>query len=215
LIAAAVYTLGTISVFGSVPADELATSSSPFADAATNMWGEWFGDVVGAAAIVSALGTLNGFILLQGHMPRAAALEHLFPRHFVRLNRRGVPIFGLIASSLIATACVLIAESSEDGFEYLLLITTVTALVPYIFSAAAQLVLLRTDPGAFEGVRFAKDATIASLAFAYSVWTVYGGGPEATMWSFIGLLLGIPVYIWLRWEAVRSDEDVELVEATN
>lgn len=213
LIAIAVYTLGTLAVFGAVPPGDLASSSSPFADAATSMWGAAAGDVVAIAAIISALGTLNGFILLQGHMPRAAAIDGLFPHHFARCSERRVPIFGLVASSLIASACIFVAESSADGFELLLLLTTVTALVPYIFSAAAQLVLIKTDPGSFSGLHFAKDATIGALAFAYSVWTVYGGGPKATMWSFIALLLGIPVYVWLKWaRADRTNQAGELSE---
>jgi hypothetical protein len=40
---------------------------------------------------------------------------------------------------------------------------------------------------------------IASLAFAYSVWAIWGSGEEWLAKGFMLLLLGIPVYVWLKW----------------
>ena len=54
----------------------------PFADAAAEMFGGWAGDVVAIGAIVSAFGALNGWILLQGQIPMAAARDRLFPAAF-------------------------------------------------------------------------------------------------------------------------------------
>jgi amino acid transporter len=56
-----------------IPAGVLAGSNAPFADAATEMFGGWAGDAVAVGAIVSAFGALNGWILLQGQIPLAAA----------------------------------------------------------------------------------------------------------------------------------------------
>jgi hypothetical protein len=61
----------TVAVMGIVPHDTLVNSASPFADAASIMFGGGWDKVVAAVAIVSTLGALNGWILLQGRVPLA------------------------------------------------------------------------------------------------------------------------------------------------
>jgi len=209
-IAMIVYLLGTLAVFGVLAPSELATSTSPFGDAAEAMWGGWAGTFVAVGAVVSALGTLNGFILLQGQMPMAAAEDGLFPKQFAGRNERGVPMVGLVASSALASGAIVLANTSDDGFEYLLLLTTVTALVPYLFSAGAQLVFLKTMPEKFHRASFAKDATIGGLALGYSLWTIYGGGEEAVFWSFLALMAGVPVFVLVRWQQVRDGVSIDV-----
>ena len=44
---------------------------------------------------------------------------------------------------------------------------------------------------------------IATLAFAYSTWAIWGAGEEVIAKGFMLLLAGIPVYIWLKWRQSR------------
>jgi APA family basic amino acid/polyamine antiporter len=203
-IAVVVYIFGTLAVFGQLNADELSVSANPFGDAADKIFGSTGGDIVAAGAVISALGTLNGFILLQGKMPLAAARDRIFPRRFDSENEKGVPMFGLLVSSVISTVAVIIAETSDEGFERLVLLTTVTALIPYVLSAAAQLTLIRTDPDKFVPAAFARDLVIGGLAFVYSLWTIFGAGEEAVFYSFLLLLLGIPLLVGMKWQASRG-----------
>jgi APA family basic amino acid/polyamine antiporter len=39
------------------------------------------------------------------------------------------------------------------------------------------------------------------LAFVYSVWATYGSGAATVLYGFVLLLLGIPVYVWLKRES--------------
>jgi len=34
------------------------------------------------------------------------------------------------------------------------------------------------------------------IAFVFSIFTLYGCGPEAVLYGFVLLMLGIPVYVW-------------------
>jgi basic amino acid/polyamine antiporter, APA family len=72
---------------GVLPAGALASSNAPFADAARQMFGGWAGNAVAIGAIVSAFGALNGWILLQGQIPLAAARDRLFPASFAKLTK--------------------------------------------------------------------------------------------------------------------------------
>jgi APA family basic amino acid/polyamine antiporter len=205
VVVSLVYLLGTAAVMGVIPADVLAGSNAPFADAAREMFGGWAGDAVAIGAIVSAFGALNGWILLQGQVPMAAARDRLFPAAFARTGRGGAPVVGLVVSSVLVTVLMAMnyTRSLVDQFSFILLLATLTTLVPYAYSAMAQLMLLVTDRARFSGRRLAVDAVIAVLAFAYSVWAIAGAGYEVVFKGFLLLLAGIPVYVWMRWRAGR------------
>jgi basic amino acid/polyamine antiporter, APA family len=205
-VTALVYVLGTIAVMGILPATKLGDSTAPFADAARDAFGGWSGPVVAFAAAVSAFGCLNGWILLQGQVPLAAARDDLFPRFFARTNRNGVPVTGLVVSSVLVTGLTVMNFNASlvDQFTFVILLATLTTLVPYVFSTAAQLMLLITDRERFEAKRLAGHATVATLALAYTIWTVAGSGYEVVYKGFILLLLGIPVYLWMKYRAARG-----------
>jgi APA family basic amino acid/polyamine antiporter len=210
VVTALVYILGTVAVMGILPAATLAGSGAPFADAAESAFGGWAGPVIAAAAVVSAFGCLNGWILLQGRVPLAAARDNLFPKVFAKTSRTGTPVVGLVVSSVLITGLTMMNYNASlvDQFTFVILLATLTTLIPYVFSAAAQLMLLVTDRAHFDGKRLAGHATIAALALAYAIWTVAGSGYEVVYKGFLLLLLGIPVFLWMKHSAARRGEHV-------
>jgi APA family basic amino acid/polyamine antiporter len=171
------------------------------------MFGGGWDKAVAAVAIVSTLGALNGWILLQGRVPLAAADDGLFPRQFSQVSgTRGTPVVGLVVSSVLVT--VLMATSYNHSlvslFTQVILLATLTTVVPYAFSAAAQLLMLIREPELFEPGKALRDAVVAILAFGYSFWMIYGVGEETVAKGFLLLAAGIPVYVWLKWQEQRS-----------
>ncbi|HEX2355511.1 MAG TPA: amino acid permease [Micromonosporaceae bacterium] len=207
---ALVYILGTVAVMGILPAATLAESGAPFADAADVAFGTWAGPLIAVAAVISAFGCLNGWILLQARIPLAAARDNLFPRAFARTNRGGAPVVGLVVSSLLITGLTLLNYNASlvEQFTFVILLATLTTLIPYVFSAAAQLMLLISDRSRFDGKRLAGHATVAALALAYAIWTVAGSGYEVVYKGFLLLLLGIPVFLWMKFSATRKGQVV-------
>ena len=61
------------------------------------------------------------------------------------------------------------------------------------------MILFFRDRHLFSKMRVVRDTTIASLAFAYSVWAIWGSGEEWLAKGFMLLLFGIPVYVWMKW----------------
>jgi basic amino acid/polyamine antiporter, APA family len=206
LAATAVYIVSTIAIMGIIPTGQLAQSTSPFADAAAVIFGGGWDKVIAVVALISTAGALNGWILLQGQVPLAAARDGLFPRQFARLHgERQTPVFGLVVSSVLVSGLLLTNYSKGlvGAFTFVILLATLTALVPYAYSAAAQVMLLVTQPEAFQGRRLARDAAIATLAFAYSTWAIAGAGEDVIAKGFVLLLAGIPIYLWLTWRKRR------------
>ncbi|MBN0049146.1 amino acid permease [Streptomyces actuosus] len=207
LLCAVIYILGTLAVFGTVAHGKLGGSTAPFTDAANNIFGgTWAGDLVAAAAIISGIGALNGWTMLCAEMPYAAARDGLFPRAFAQLRGRNeVPAFGIVASTVLASLITVFSYTSfQDVFTKIVLLSVLTAVIPYLFSAAAQLYWLlarggeRTGPG-----RLTRDVTVAALALVFSYWSIQGSGYQTVYYGLFVLLLGVPVYVWLkRGEAV-------------
>jgi APA family basic amino acid/polyamine antiporter len=202
LLATGVYVLATIAIMGIIPSADLAKSTSPFADAAQAIFGSWGGSAIALVAMISAFGALNGWILLQGRVPLAAAQDGLFPKAFAKVHgKRGTPVFGLVVSSILVSGLMLMNynQSLVAQFSFVILLATLTTLVPYAYSAAAQAVLWIREPERFSGRSFARDTIVATLAFAYSVWAIIGSGTDVIAKGFILLTLGIPVYVFLKW----------------
>jgi basic amino acid/polyamine antiporter, APA family len=202
------YLIATVAIFGMIPSHKLAGSNSPFADAANIIFGgTWGGKAIAVVAMISTFGALNGWTLLQGRVPLAAAEDGLFPRRFARVHGgRGTPVFGLVVSSLLVTALLLLylRSSLVNTFYNVILLATLTTLVPYAYSAAAELYLMFKERSLFSGSKLARDVIISALAFAYSGWAIWGAGEKTIAWGFMLLLAGIPVYVWLKWrQAVR------------
>ena len=211
---AVIYIASTVAIMGLVPMQVLASSQAPFADAARALWGDWAANAVAIGAAISCFGALNGWILLTAKVPMAAARDKLFPAIFGRLSARGVPVIGLIISTALAT--ILVATNYTRGlvglFTFAILLSTLTVLVPYAFSAAAELWLLRQDSKQ-KGLRRPGAVVIAVLAFLYSFWAMAGSGEEVVYLGFLLLMAGVPVYVWLRSVYGREGGTVDGSEA--
>lgn len=186
-------------VAGIVPPAALATSGAPFADAATRIWGPGSGYVFAATAAVACFGALNGWVLMQGQLPLAAARDGVFPASFARTDARGTPLPGLLVGSTLASLLVL-ANYRKDLvglFTFSILLSTAATLLPYAVCSAAELRrLARVDePGA---ARAATAGVIAVAAFAFSLFALAGTGTESLLWGVVLVGAGIPLYLWAR-----------------
>jgi arginine:agmatine antiporter len=155
--------------------------------------------IVSLAVILSSIGALNGWTLLMGQVPMAAARDQLFPAAFARLSPRGVPVIGIIISAVLATVLVLVEATGEPGFaafyRAVVGLSTMVAVIPYAFCALATgLVASRISK-----IGVTPRITIVELiAFVFAVFTLYGCGAESALYGLILLILGIPVFVWQR-----------------
>lgn len=211
-IAAALYLLGTVSVMGVIPRDQLIHSVAPFSDAARIMFGPWAGVMISVAIALSSIGALNGWTLLMGQVPMAAARDSLFPPMFARLSARGVPAAGIIISALMATALVLIQAAGTSGFaaiyKSIVGLSTMTAVVPYAFCALAPALVIGSRAKGESPRLSATDV----IAFIFAIFTLYGCGAEPVLSGTLLLMLGIPVFVWQQRRSSRAANEVGQAE---
>ncbi len=200
LVATVIYISSTVVLLGLISPEELAVSKAPFADAAGRMWGAWGGMLVAAGAAVSCFGALNGWILNTGQIPAAAANDGVFPRWFARKTAAGTPAVSLVLSAVLVSLLIMTnyTRGLVELFKFAILLSTVAVLVPYVFSAIAQMILVIRDGKVPAGSTIARTLIVSSLAFVYSLWAIAGSGHEAVYWGFLLLLSGMPVYVATR-----------------
>jgi basic amino acid/polyamine antiporter, APA family len=207
LATAVVYMLSLTAVFGIVPTKQLATSTAPFSDAANIIFGgTWAGYTMAVAVIISGLGALVGWTMICAEMPLAAAKDGLFPEQFKRMSSKGVPPYGIIASTVLASIAMAINYLGSGGatvFTTLVLMTGITAAIPYGYSALAQIKWRLADNREIQTPNFIRDMVVAVLSLVFSILFIWysrnTGHPFFTYWApFLmaggALLLGIPVY---------------------
>jgi APA family basic amino acid/polyamine antiporter len=206
------YLVALVAIVGVLSQAVLAESSAPFADAADAMWGgtllglSW-GKWIALIAMAATLGALNGWIMLTARVSLAAADDGLFPGWFARVHgERRTPVIGLLVSSTLVSALVLYNwnASFADRFTDVVLLATWMTLIAYAYAAAAEVVLFVRDRGLFTWAKLARDTLIAGLAFAYSLWAIWGSGEEWLAKGFMLLLFGIPVFVWMKWRTKRE-----------
>jgi APA family basic amino acid/polyamine antiporter len=185
-LAALLYIIVCSGIVLTLPTAVVVNSPAPFVTFVETFWGS--GPALGVAlfAAIAAIGALNGWVLIQGEVPRGMASEGLLPRWFGRTDHRDVPVGVLVLSSVFASALVMTnASKSLSGiFEFMVLLTTASSLWFY-FSACVAAIRLRVAMPA------------AILGACFSLWAMWGAGVIASGLSVVLMLTVLPLY-WLR-----------------
>lgn len=194
LLAAVVYIVSTVGVMSLVAPETLAASTAPFADGARRLLGETGARIVALGAAISCFGALNGWVLVAGQVPMAAAADGLFPQVFGRLSPRGTPVRGMIVAGVLGSAIVAMNYSRGlvELFTFIILLATLSTLVPYAFCSLAVWLM----PGQPRPTGWA--AVVSALAFLFALFAIYGAGAETVLYGFLLLLAGLPLYVWVK-----------------
>jgi basic amino acid/polyamine antiporter, APA family len=178
------------------PPEVAANSNAPFADFIAAEWGPTAGLAIAVFAAISCFGALNGWILLQGELPRAMAMGGVFPAWLKPVSTRGVPVRCYVTSSLFLTAVVALnySKTMAQLFQVLILLATTASLVMYVVTGAAALKLSKDKALPASALLL----SLALLTVIYSLWAIYGAGLEAALWGLALLAAGAPVYFFMK-----------------
>jgi APA family basic amino acid/polyamine antiporter len=187
----AIYLAVSSAITALMPRASVAASPAPVADFLGTALGGATAQVVALFAAISALGALNGFVLLQGEVPRAMAKGGVFPRWFGRENAAGVPVRAHVLAGALVTAVTLAnyTRGMGDLFAFVAAVSLAAGMLAYFASALAGVALLRGDPAG-------RAAGLVAAGFV--AWLSWGLGWEANGWALVLLLAGVPVFLWVR-----------------
>jgi APA family basic amino acid/polyamine antiporter len=187
------YLLVSTGMVFAMPSEVLAQSSTPIADFVARFWGGWSGLAVGAFAAISAIGCLNGWVLVQGEMVLGMSRDSLLPHWLGTLNRGGVAWIPIVASSILASLLLLsnVSRGTAGLFDFMMRLTSASSLFVYFSFCVVALRI---------GVR----RRIAVLALAFTLWAMWGAGIEVTLLGVALMLTALPFYWLARRSAVSS-----------
>ena len=201
-LAALIYIICSFVIMGMLPITTLQNSTAPFADAAQLLFGPWGRDFIAVGALISTLGALNGWILMQGQIARAVAHDGLFPKVFATLNKDHVPAHGLIISSMIVTALLLLTMSQRliQQFQLIILLAVLASLIPYFYTMIAEWLLIYR--GEYGKVSRIYQGSVM-LAAAFSAWMIISLDHQTLLYGLILLLFSFPFYVYCQRRTAR------------
>ena len=151
-------------------------------------WAYWF---VICAVVISLIGGWVAWTLVVAQVPYEAALVGILPPAFKRLNNKGMPTFGLVASSIVMELFLLLVVMADDVYLAALQITGLMIIPCYLFTG---LFLLKKADNI-------KIRAVAVVTTAFCLWMAYAGGLTEMFMTSIFYMCGIGFYIKARKSA--------------
>ena len=148
-------------------------------------WAYWF---VISAVIVSLIGGWVAWTLVVAQVPYEASTVGILPPVFRRMNDKGMPTFGLFASSIVMELFLLLVVMADDVYLAALHITGLMIIPCYLFTG---LFLLKKADSA--GMKI-----VAVVTTAFCLWMAYAGGLLELFMTSIFYLSGIGFYLKAR-----------------
>ena len=175
---------------------EIVLSNAPYADAMGFVLGESAKSIIAIFAIISGLGSLNGWTLLQIEIPKNLAKKNLLGSIFLEKGSNRVPIKGLIISTIlvIILLCLNYTKGLTNIFTYLILTSTFCTLILYFFISLSEIINVFKNKKSFS--KYSDSLVTGICAFLFCIWMIIGVGFESIISGIILLSLSIPIYIY-------------------
>lgn len=208
MISAIVYIFGFIAVLGIIPPETLQQSNAPYAETAAFLWGDTGYYLIAICAVISCFGALNGWTLAVAQIPLAAAKENMFLKTFGKLSRFQTPANGIVISTLLVSVLILMNynESLIDQFTIVILLSTLTSVLPYLVSSIAHLKMSDKSTPRYSPV----NTIITIFAAVFSAWIIYSIGLKTVIFGLILLLAGFPMYWYLQKQKPQKVADSQV-----
>lgn len=208
LLTAFVYVGGAIVISGLLPHAELCASKAPYVDAAQKIFGDWGSVAMIVTGLAGIYGSLNGWILIQGQVPHAAAKEGLFPSYFMKTNKYGAPKGVMVGSILMAILFLSTYQPSLVSLTELLIDVSVLAmLLPYFYSAVAFCYMAACRREKLSSVEKILLSVIGFVSVLYVFLAIFGSGQKLVFISTIMFLISVPFYYFCKRNKVATEEN--------
>ena len=195
IITVFIYIFTMIAMIGIMHPNEIHLSSAPFADATGVILGENGKKIIAIFAIISGLGCLNGWTLLQIEIPKNLSNKGLLGKRFSKLNSNGVPYQTLIFSTIIVSILISInyTKSLTNIFTFLILTSTFCSLMLYLFISISE-IIMNFKKNSYDKVSIQLLRGVLSLFFV--LWLIIGVGTESIISGIVLRSFCIPIYIY-------------------
>ncbi|MDX8533145.1 basic amino acid/polyamine antiporter [Mesorhizobium sp. VK25A] len=163
--------------------------------------GHWGAVFISIGVLVSVLGAYLAWSLICAEVLFAAAKSDDMPRIFARQNGNRVPANALWLTNIVVSLFVISTYWSRDAFNFMLDMTSVTALLPYLLVAGYGILLARRGEGYESTPRERTPHQIFGwLACIYTVFMFVAAGLKYVLLVAVLFVPGTILYVWARRE---------------
>ncbi|TSJ60201.1 amino acid permease [Starkeya sp. 3C] len=204
----------TLLPYATAPRAAIAGVQNPsLAGALELVVGHWGAVLISIGVLVSVLGAYLAWSLICAEVLFAAAKSSDMPRLFAAQNRNRVPANALWLTNIVVSLFIISTYWSRDAFNFMLDMTSVTALMPYLLVAGYGVLLARSGVGyeTTPGER-GRDQIFAWIAVVYTLFMFVAAGLKYVLLVTVLFVPGTILYVWARREQnARLFTPVELV----
>lgn len=168
-----------------LPAEVVAVSAAPFADALVSRWGQGAATFAALTIAVAAIGCLNSLILGTGELGYAMALRGDLPVIMAKTRGINTPVVSQVVGTGLSIL-LLLANSSRataNLFTFIILLSTATVVVVYLTASLAAWKLSPTIASRF----------VVAIGILFIAFATYGIGLEADLWCVVLLGVGLAI----------------------
>ncbi len=162
--------------------------------------GSWGATFISVGLIVSLLGALIAWVMLCAEIMQVPALDHVMPAFLGKENANGAPSGALWLTNGCIQAMLIWTLFNDSTYTTLVLLATSLILLPYLWSAAYQVLLAVRGETYENGDGRTKDLVIGVNALIYAIWLVYAGGLQFLLAGALFYLIGSVLFVWARRE---------------
>ncbi|MCW2712787.1 MAG: amino acid permease [Marmoricola sp.] len=205
-----------------VPWNDNELGASPYVAAFKQMGIPYADHIMNAVVLTAVLSCLNSGLYTASRMLFVLAARREAPMWLIRVNRRGVPVWAILFSTVVGFLSVIAAYVSPDNvFIFLLNSSGAVILFVYLLIAVSELVLRRRTPDAELTVKmwFFPVLTILAIAGIVAVLVQLGLNSATRSQLLLSLLswaIVLVLYAVTRWRGGSvSAEELEEEEDEN
>ena len=173
-----------------LPANVVAASPAPFADALVSRWGHGIASSAALAIAISAFGCLNCLTLGTGELGYSMALRGDLPAAMTRTRGTNTPVVAQIVGSAMAILLILanISRATANLYTFIILLSTAAVIVVYLAGVLA----------AWKSKPTVAARTVLAVALLFIAFAIYGTGTEADLWCLVLLAAGLAIRTIMR-----------------
>ncbi|HXW36372.1 MAG TPA: APC family permease [Nitrososphaerales archaeon] len=170
----------------------ISNLSSPLSNVATAAGLGLLATVVAIGAIISTVGAGGDWVLFQARIPYAMAQDKLFWGPMDKVHRRfSTPYIALIFASALTVVTQVLVPSFPD----VVLIASITTLIPYAAAALSLPILRKTKPDVARPYRLPFGIVLAAAGFVLATILVYWASWPWTLVGAVATIIGFPLYM--------------------
>jgi basic amino acid/polyamine antiporter, APA family len=196
-----IYALGTFVMVGIVPMDELAGALTPVALVAERLSGRVGVFLVAAAAMLAFSSVANAGILSSSRYPLAMSRDHLLPRFFSVLGKRGTPVNSISVTVAVVVVFLVLFDPAQIAK-----LASAFQLLVFAGLALAVIVMRESRIESYDpGYRSPAYPWLQIFGIASPLWLIAEMGWMPLLFTATLLALGITWYVYYGRHRVARD----------